>query len=367
MSGGITLAVLCEPPATGAFGNAESPILTVTCSIGMPSVSDATCASTVYMPVPRSCVAHLDDHAAGLFDANAYPGRTGHARIRRRRHAEADQLVALAHRARCGRAAIPTETVRTLSITFEQMFARPGQTARWIAIGVIAHAHFQRIDAGGDGEFVERALERKRARCFARRAHRGRRCDIEHDVPMARTQIRHVVEHLRNHRARLGPVAGGGCRIEHVVRERGEFAVGADPRANPLFGRRPMAVRGEELTAIDHELDGATGMFGRHRRNHGVRPRPAFRTEAATEKRAHDPHVFRIDAEHVGERRLRPVDPLRGIMHGQFVARPPGNGCGRLHRIVRVGRRGVRRVDVRGRFSKPALRSRRARRSAAFP
>src|SRR5664280_2396670 len=52
-----TLAADCEPPAPGAFGKRESPSSKRIRSTGMPIASAATCDITVYVPVPRSCVA----------------------------------------------------------------------------------------------------------------------------------------------------------------------------------------------------------------------------------------------------------------------------------------------------------------------
>ena len=54
---GETLAADCEPPAPGAFGRRESPSSKRTFATGTPIASAATCDITVYVPVPRSCVA----------------------------------------------------------------------------------------------------------------------------------------------------------------------------------------------------------------------------------------------------------------------------------------------------------------------
>jgi hypothetical protein len=54
---GPTLALDCEPPATGAGGRAESPISGRTLSIGKPKLCAPTIATTVHIPVPRSSVA----------------------------------------------------------------------------------------------------------------------------------------------------------------------------------------------------------------------------------------------------------------------------------------------------------------------
>ena len=52
-----TEAAIHDPPSTGDCGNVESPSLIVTLSSGNPSISAATCAMIVYVPVPMSEVA----------------------------------------------------------------------------------------------------------------------------------------------------------------------------------------------------------------------------------------------------------------------------------------------------------------------
>src|SRR5262245_24810440 len=52
-----TEAAVHDPPSTIECGKVESPSFTVTLSMGTPSMSAATCAMTVYVPVPISDVA----------------------------------------------------------------------------------------------------------------------------------------------------------------------------------------------------------------------------------------------------------------------------------------------------------------------
>ena len=52
-----TLAVVIEPPETGAGGHVVSPSITETFSTGTPRCSAAVWAATVVMPLPISCVA----------------------------------------------------------------------------------------------------------------------------------------------------------------------------------------------------------------------------------------------------------------------------------------------------------------------
>ena len=52
-----TLAIVIEPPCTGALGSRVSPRMNFTRSIGRPSVSAATCVIDVQVPGPMSLAA----------------------------------------------------------------------------------------------------------------------------------------------------------------------------------------------------------------------------------------------------------------------------------------------------------------------
>ena len=52
-----TLAIVIEPPCTGALGSRVSPRTNFTRSIGRPSVSAATCVIDVQVPGPMSLAA----------------------------------------------------------------------------------------------------------------------------------------------------------------------------------------------------------------------------------------------------------------------------------------------------------------------
>ena len=52
-----TLAIVIEPPCTGALGSLVSPSMNFTRSIGSPSVSAATCVIDVQVPGPMSLAA----------------------------------------------------------------------------------------------------------------------------------------------------------------------------------------------------------------------------------------------------------------------------------------------------------------------
>ena len=52
-----TLAIVIEPPCTGALGSRVSPRMNFTRSIGRPRVSAATCVIDVQVPGPMSLAA----------------------------------------------------------------------------------------------------------------------------------------------------------------------------------------------------------------------------------------------------------------------------------------------------------------------
>src|SRR5690349_18979706 len=54
---GMTLAVVMDPPETGAGGRSESPSSARILPGGRPNTSAATWVIVVYVPVPMSCVA----------------------------------------------------------------------------------------------------------------------------------------------------------------------------------------------------------------------------------------------------------------------------------------------------------------------
>ena len=96
-----------------------------------------------------------------------------------RRHAPADQVAAVAHRARRGVALAPAERLRALAVAFLQLLAGVGQAVVLVAVRVAANAQFHRVELERDGEFVHRAFERIDAGGGTRRAHVAGRGDVE--------------------------------------------------------------------------------------------------------------------------------------------------------------------------------------------
>ena len=95
------------------------------------------------------------------------------------RHAEANEFVAIAHRARLGIALAPTERFRTLRIALAQLLAGVGNARVLIAIRIAAQAQLDRIEAKLCGELVHRTFEPIDAGGAAGRAHIGGCREVE--------------------------------------------------------------------------------------------------------------------------------------------------------------------------------------------
>ena len=133
----------------------------------------------------------FDERRTVALERNPRLGRPAPMRVDRSRHPLADQVAAVAHRARLGRPLVPAET-RT---AFRQAFAHRARgewtAAERVGFGVVEQAQRDRIDAGRVGQFIHRALEREMAERLVRRAHRGRRVAVYmHDLVVRRDSRR---------------------------------------------------------------------------------------------------------------------------------------------------------------------------------
>ena len=199
-----------------------------------------------------------------------------------------------------------------------------------------------------DGQLVHRRLQREHARALARRAHPRRRRHVE--------------------RGRGGGSCGGSaprtsrawpppsarrtrCSVEVCSTRRGDrgqpaVRVGAEPHA--LDRRRPVAGEREHLLAGERELDrAADGLARRARREHGcgrgvpLEPKPPPTCGEITRT------LLRLEPEDLRERAARACARpgwsrrASGRRRSQTRERRV-----RLHRVVVVGRRRVRRVDA---------------------
>ena len=76
------------------------------------------------------------------------------------RHAPADQVAAVAHRARLRIALVPAERLRALAVAFAQCLAAVGPITVLVAIRIAAQAKLERIELERDRKLVHRAFER---------------------------------------------------------------------------------------------------------------------------------------------------------------------------------------------------------------
>ena len=170
--------------------------------------------------------AHRDRHLQGFPDAG--------------RHAPADQLAAVAHRARLGVALGPAERLRALAVAFAQLLAAVGLVSCLVAIRIAPQAQLERIELERDGELVHRAFERIDAGAApgARMSHGS---EIEPRELVLELRVGALVEQARP--AGLLPMEvlvlrGHGDR---VVRDRVERSVGVGAERHALDHRGPVA------------------------------------------------------------------------------------------------------------------------------
>src|SRR5205814_1190860 len=109
-------------------------------------------------------------------------------------HPHPDQQVAVTHRSRTRRAARPAETLRSFRVTLAKRFARPRFAAFRVRFRVVLQPQRDRIDAEPNRELVDRGFETERAGRFAGAAVEGWSAEIELDEPLARLDVRHVIE-----------------------------------------------------------------------------------------------------------------------------------------------------------------------------
>ena len=87
------------------------------------------------------------------------------------RHAPADQLAAVAHRARLGIALVPAERLGALAVAFAQRLAAVRPIVVLIALRITPQAKLERIELERDRKLVHRGFERKDGGGGAWRAH----------------------------------------------------------------------------------------------------------------------------------------------------------------------------------------------------
>src|SRR3954469_1013418 len=114
-------------------------------------------AGHLRMAIPGEHDAHRDRHLQGLPDTS--------------RHAPADQLVAVAHRARLWLALGPAKRLSALAVAFAQALAAVGSIRDLVVIRITPQAKLKRVELQRHRKLVHRTLERVDARCRAWGAH----------------------------------------------------------------------------------------------------------------------------------------------------------------------------------------------------
>src|SRR5205085_1899375 len=109
--------------------------------------------------------AHRDRHLQGFPDAG--------------RHAPADEIAAVAHRARLGVALVPAERLRALAVAIPQRLAAVRPADVLVAIRITPQAKIERIELERDRKLVHRAFESIDAGRSAWTAHVAWCCKIE--------------------------------------------------------------------------------------------------------------------------------------------------------------------------------------------
>ena len=158
-----------------------------------------------------------------------------------RRHAPADQIAAVAHRARLGVALVPAERLRALAVAFAQRLAAVRPVLVLIAVRIAPQAKLERVELERDRQLVHRGFERKERGGGARRAHVARGREIELGEPVRVFRIGRFVEQAGP--AGLLPMEvlvlrGHGHRI---VRDHVERSAGVRADRDALDHRRPVA------------------------------------------------------------------------------------------------------------------------------
>ena len=189
------------------------------------------------------------------------------------RAAPADQLLAIAHRARLGRALAPSERLGPFAKRLSQRLAGVGRAIHRIDGRVVDEPELERIDLGLIGHLVDRHLEQRHAGRRPRRAHvrRGRGIDLRDGIFCV--GIRAVVVHQPPSDDVLHIVlvarGGGGRRVA----DRGELAGRLRAQRDALDRLRAVGVA-EHLIADHRDPHRALQLLGRKDRQEHLMLRP---------------------------------------------------------------------------------------------
>ena len=290
-------AAIQEPPSTGACGKLEVGKLDADVldrqpeRIGRDLRHDGVGAGADV----GSRAGHLGMAIGGQHDTDCdrHLQRFPHAC----RHAPADQLLAVAHRAGRRIASAPAKGFRPAGIAFAQLLAGVGQVFALVAIRIALQPQFDRVELERDRQLVHGAFERADAGSRARRAHVAGRGDVETDELVGEAAVRALVELFRPAGvvARKVLVARGDGR--GLVRDRIERAVGLCAESDALDRRGPVA-EPVHLLPRQHDANGALQRERAKRCQHHLVLRPQAGAEGAADIGRDHADVIGLLAEH---------------------------------------------------------------------
>ena len=133
---------------------------------------------------------------------------------------------------------------------------------------------------------------------------------------------------------------------DHVVPDGDERPIFLCAERYALLGLRAAADRPEHLRPRKRELHRTSCALRRQRGEHHMRPRRAFAAEAAADEGRDDPHALGRDAERLRHRFTHARDVLRRVVEREPLALPRRDRRVRLHRVVRLHRRGIGLLDA---------------------
>ena len=241
------------------------------------------------------------------------------------RHAPADQLAAVAHRARLRLALAPSRTpprpggsIRAAALLVY------GMSSFWSAIRVAAQPQLHGIELERDGKLVHRAFERIDAGRRARRAHvAGGRNDRAAPACAHTSRSAHLVEQGRP----AGVVAREFLELrgdrDRLVGDRVERSVGLGAEREALDrGRAGSRARTSAGASARAAPSARSAQRAQHRQHHLIlRPQPG--AEPAADERRHHAQIVRLPVEHAAQIALHILHALGLVVDRELAAAVP--------------------------------------------
>ena len=247
-----------------------------------------------------------------------------------RRHADPDQPLAVAHRARRRHRVRPAEPLGALRIAIEHPPRGERLAAHRIGFGLVAPPQFDRVDPQLLGQLVHRALDPERPDRLARRPHRTARGQVDaHEVGLEPPRLA-PVQRQRPERHRLEKLAIVILRYDALMPHAEDYAVLVGGNPDALRRVRAMMHHIRSLTTGQRDLHRPPDDLRRDRREDRLGTDAGLPAKPAADIRRQHAHLVRIDLQRLGDSLARAADHLVAGAHGELVALPPRGGRMRL-------------------------------------